>query len=85
MGKFTLHRIASARAGAVLLLLLYSGLAVHAQTRANKNSPTTSERRTARYFESLRKSPPQMYAFLKQMPKGGDLHNHLSGAVYAES
>jgi hypothetical protein len=26
-----------------------------------------------------------MLAFLRQMPKGGDLHNHLSGAIYAES
>ncbi|HET9835811.1 MAG TPA: adenosine deaminase [Rhodanobacteraceae bacterium] len=26
-----------------------------------------------------------MHAFLAAMPKGGDLHNHLSGAVYAES
>lgn len=33
----------------------------------------------------LRKSPPELYAFLYRMPKGGDLHNHLSGAVYAES
>jgi len=24
-------------------------------------------------------------AFLEQMPKGGDLHNHLTGAVYAET
>jgi hypothetical protein len=26
-----------------------------------------------------------LYAFLRQIPKGGDLHSHLSGAVYAES
>ncbi len=26
-----------------------------------------------------------LLAFLTQMPKGGDLHNHLSGAIYAES
>jgi hypothetical protein len=26
-----------------------------------------------------------MLAFLLKMPKGGDLHSHLSGAVYAES
>ena len=26
-----------------------------------------------------------VHAFLQQMPKGGDLHNHLSGAVYGES
>ncbi len=26
-----------------------------------------------------------MRAFLRALPKGGDLHNHLSGAIYAES
>jgi len=36
-------------------------------------------------FTQLRKSPPELYAFLLRMPKGGDLHNHLAGAVYAES
>jgi adenosine deaminase len=30
-------------------------------------------------------SPPELYAFLLRMPKGGDLHNHLAGAVYAET
>ncbi len=33
----------------------------------------------------LKKSPPELHAFLYKMPKGGDLHNHLSGAIYAES
>jgi adenosine deaminase len=28
---------------------------------------------------------PRLYAFLRNMPKGGDLHLHLTGAVYAES
>ncbi len=41
--------------------------------------------RTSRYFETVRNSPPQLLAFLLQMPKGADLHNHLSGAIYAES
>ncbi len=36
-------------------------------------------------FEQLKKSPPELHAFLLRMPKGGDLHNHLSGAIYAES
>ena len=57
-----------------------------AQTQANRsrvNAPT-AEQRTARFFESIRKSPPQQLAFLLNMPKGGDLHNHLSGSVYAE-
>ena len=36
-------------------------------------------------FAQLRNDPPSLYAFLLRMPKGGDLHNHVSGAVYAES
>lgn len=31
------------------------------------------------------KNPQELRRFLQAMPKGGDLHNHLSGAVYAES
>ena len=45
----------------------------------------TSEQRTSRYLESIRRQPPLLLAFLKEMPKGGDLHNHLYGAIYAES
>jgi hypothetical protein len=47
-----------------------------------RNSP---EQRTARHFESLRTNPSQQWAFLLKLPKGGDLHNHLSGSIYAES
>jgi adenosine deaminase len=39
---------------------------------------------TAQSFDSLRGDHPAMRAFLYRMPKGGDLHVHLSGAVYAE-
>jgi adenosine deaminase len=38
-----------------------------------------------RYFDSIKKDPVQLRAFLHAMPKGGDLHNHVTGAVYAES
>src|SRR5258707_12397881 len=49
-------------------------------------SPARSpEQKAARYFESVRNQPSLLHEFLKQMPKRGDLHNHLSGAVYAES
>src|SRR5713226_3384414 len=44
----------------------------------------SSEQRTSRYLESGRKQPPLLLAFLREMPKGGDLHNHLDGAIYAE-
>lgn len=39
----------------------------------------------ARYYGEIRERPPLLEAFLRRFPKGGDLHNHLSGAVYAES
>jgi hypothetical protein len=45
----------------------------------------TAEQQTARQLEAVRKNPQLLLAFLREMPKGGDLHNHLSGAIYAES
>lgn len=47
-------------------------------------TPVAESRASAR-LESIRNSPPQLRAFLTRMPKGGDLHMHLSGAVYAET
>jgi adenosine deaminase len=45
-----------------------------------------AQARTAAAFETARQQGPlALHAFLIAMPKGGDLHNHLSGAVYAES
>ena len=41
--------------------------------------------KAAKYMESVRHQPGLLLAFLQQMPKGGDLHVHLSGAIYAES
>ena len=35
-------------------------------------------------FEAARDNHTDLRAFLRRMPKGGDLHTHLSGAVYAE-
>ena len=39
---------------------------------------------TAVRFEALRSDHTALRAFLRRMPKGGDLHVHLSGSVYAE-
>ena len=44
----------------------------------------TAELKTARYLDSIRRQPPLLLAFLHDVPKGGDLHNHLDGAIYAE-
>lgn len=47
-------------------------------------SDRDAETAAAAYFERIRAQPPQLRAFVQAMPKGGDLHSHLSGAVYAE-
>ena len=39
---------------------------------------------TAAQFEAARENHTTLRAFLHRMPKGGDLHTHLSGAIYAE-
>ena len=60
---------------ALLLIFSFSPVLIRAQT---------PEQKTARYFDSIRKQPSLLLAFLHDMPKGGDLHNHLDGALYAE-
>jgi hypothetical protein len=44
-----------------------------------------AEVRTARYLDSIRYDPARLLLFLRELPKGGDIHSHLSGAVYAET
>lgn len=36
------------------------------------------------YFEKIRNNEGALTAFFSQMPKGGDLHHHYGGAIYAE-
>jgi hypothetical protein len=57
-------------------------LSLSAQSSGQANS---AEQRTSRYMDSIRHQPPMLLAFLREMPKGGDLHNHLDGAVQTES
>ena len=46
---------------------------------------TAWEQAASDKFDGLLTDTTGLAAFLKGMPKGGDLHNHLSGAVYAET
>lgn len=48
-------------------------------------APASDTARTARLFDALRGQPARLRLFLHAMPKGADLHNHLWGAVYAET
>ncbi|MBB2200025.1 adenosine deaminase family protein [Gluconacetobacter tumulisoli] len=36
-------------------------------------------------FDRIRNDPDRLAVVLRAMPKGADLHNHLAGAIYAES
>ncbi len=45
----------------------------------------TPEARTNAYLAAIANDPAKLTLFLGAMPKGGDLHHHLTGAVYAES
>jgi adenosine deaminase len=63
----------------LLLTILLQFLPAPAQVR-------TPEQQAAASMEQARAAGPlALRAFLAGMPKGGDLHNHLAGAVYAES
>ena len=68
----------------LLLFVLYF-LVPSPLTRAAEIKLSANEASTARYFDSIRNNPNLLLAFLREMPKGGDLHIHLSGEVYAES
>jgi len=62
------------------------GLAFISAACATSHSvPLTNEERTAAWLDAYRDRPPMVRMFLQRMPKGADLHSHLSGAVYAES
>lgn len=67
-------------AGAALGVLLLAGTA---QAASPARSPSL-EARTAARFEAATRNRAQLRLFLRAMPKGGDLHNHLVGAAYAE-
>lgn len=46
---------------------------------------TLQEQRAIRVFNAAKQSPLELAALLARMPKGADLHMHLSGAIYAET
>jgi len=67
-----------------LLLAAFATLAPMLAASGAATNPTP-EQRTARHLAAIRQDPALLLSFVRAMPKGGDLHIHLSGAVYAES
>jgi adenosine deaminase len=63
------------------ILLLFAVEEIAAATA----EPPGPEQRTAQELERVRTDSLALRTFLKRMPKGADLHNHLDGAAYAET
>ena len=75
-GRIAVRRIAG---------LLAFALTLTALPTLAEQKPSNAEQRAAQHFDSVRRQPGLLLAFLREMPKGGDLHIHLAGAIYAES
>ena len=66
---------------------LFVALALAGAVHAKPPSTSANEALTARHLASLVAGDPKMAEltmFFSQMPKGGDLHHHYSGSIYAE-
>jgi adenosine deaminase/adenosine deaminase CECR1 len=76
-------KIRIAAAGMLTLFLAQHG------ALARTDGAVNDARATARYYDSLvtRDQPnlAELNLLLNAMPKGGDLHHHYSGAIYAET
>ena len=64
-------------------LLAVAVVTLRAETQAPR--PDGAEAAAAQRFAAIRDDHVQLQQFLREMPKGGDLHIHLSGAVRAET
>ena len=79
------RRVAAMPFAALLACLLGPATGLGQPVAVPRKSASGAEERTARYFDSVKRDPVALRAFLRAMPKGGDLHTHLTGAIYAES
>jgi adenosine deaminase len=68
------------------LISLALGISVTVTSAFGQSAASSpSEQKATRALEAARKNPLALHALLETMPKGADLHMHLSGAIYAET
>jgi adenosine deaminase/adenosine deaminase CECR1 len=64
-------------------------IAASGSAGARPPAPSANEAATARHYAALidgsEPKTAELTLFFSQMPKGGDLHHHYSGAIYAET
>jgi adenosine deaminase len=68
----------------IMILLTGAALFLHYPS-PNRMRVGENEVRASANLDRASGNPLKLRAFLQQMPKGGDLHMHLSGAIYAET
>ena len=85
MTKMTKTFVNSARMACVILCTLAAQVCAQPRATTYDGPDPALERAAARRFDAIRGDPVVLRMRLRAMPKGGDLHNHLTGAIYAES
>lgn len=55
------------------------------KTTENGDNTRTAFTDTSDYFEGIKDNVVALRKFFTAMPKGGDIHNHLTGSAYAET
>ncbi len=82
--KLTNDRLRAAVAGG-LAAAFVACLASSATAAATTTPAQRTEAALAAAVAAVPQNPTALTLFLEHLPKGGDLHHHLTGAVYAES
>ena len=83
--KHPLHAYRKFSTAAMLFFSAATILAAQSTPKRPAEKSVTPESRTSRDLEAARQNPLALRNWLYKMPKGADLHIHLTGAVYAES
>ena len=64
--------------------LAFAAMLLAALAQGAQAAPPAGEAAAAARLDRIANKPALLRIFLQAMPKGGDLHHHLSGAIYAE-
>ena len=82
--KHPLHAYRKFSTAAMLFFSAATILAAQSTPKRPAEKSVTPESRTSRDLEAARQNPLALRNWLYKMPKGADLHIHLTGAVYAD-
>jgi adenosine deaminase len=69
----------------VVIFLIVLAISACGATVASAQTQSPEARAALAFRQARQEGPPALYAFFYRMPKGADLHMHLTGAVYAET